>query len=259
MILFLLTLAIEAALKIIAVIPARYDSSRFPGKMLARNTGKYLIQHTWERVRQSRLISEVYIAVDDDRIMQACRQFGAEGIMTDRQHPSGTDRIAQAIQNIAADIVLNIQGDEPEIDPQNIDMLAQLLIDHPQADMATLVARFADAASISNPNIVKVVIDKDRYAKYFSRSVIPYDRNGGGVGNIANYLRHIGIYAYRREFLLKITKLPPTMLEQAEKLEQLRAIECGYSILTALVSHCCDGIDTPEQYDKFVTRYLEKK
>jgi 3-deoxy-manno-octulosonate cytidylyltransferase (CMP-KDO synthetase) len=241
--------------KVLACIPARYGSTRFPAKVLAKDTGKFLIQHTYERACAAKLPEKVIIAADDERIAAAAESFGAECIMTSPDCPSGTDRIAEAVADINVDIVVNIQADEPEIDTANIDKVAQLLIDNSDAPMATLAAGFKNAAQISDPNIVKVITGKDNRAIYFSRSAIPYDREKSGTGNVKNYLRHLGIYAYRKDFLLKITKLPQTLLEKIEKLEQLRAIENGFVILVAEVKHTCDGIDTPEQYAKFVKRY----
>ena len=242
--------------KIIAVIPARYESTRFPGKVLACDTGKFLIQHTYEQASAANLIQEVIIAADDEKIAKACKSFCAACVMTSSDHQSGTDRIAEAVNHIEADIIINIQADEPEIDPANIDLIAKLLIDNPKVNMATLIAKFDSKEQIVNPNIIKVVIDENGFARYFSRSVIPYDRNAGGagVGQVADYYRHLGIYAYRKEFLLKITKLKQARLEKIEKLEQLRVLEYGYSILTAPVSHIADGIDTPGQYAEFVRR-----
>jgi 3-deoxy-manno-octulosonate cytidylyltransferase (CMP-KDO synthetase) len=247
-----------------ACIPARYGSTRFPAKVLAKDTGKFLIQHTWERVCAASLPEKVIIATDDKRIVAAAESFNAECIMTSPDCPSGTDRIAEAVADINVDIVVNLQADEPEIDPANIDKVARLLIDNPDCPMATLAADFQNAAQISDPNIVKVVVTSHGSrvtshepirAIYFSRSPIPFDREKSGIGNIKHYLRHLGIYAYRKEFLLKITKLPQTPLEKIEKLEQLRVLENGFSILVAKVSHTCDGIDTPEQYAEFVKRY----
>ncbi|MBN1392671.1 MAG: 3-deoxy-manno-octulosonate cytidylyltransferase, partial [Sedimentisphaerales bacterium] len=238
-----------------ACIPARYGSTRFHAKVLARDTGKFLIQHTWERACLAKLPEKVIIAADYKSIITAARSFGAECIMTNPNCASGTDRIAEAVANINVDIVVNLQADEPEIDPANIDKVAQLLIDNPDAPMATLAADFQNTAQISDPNIVKVVTDCNNKAIYFSRSIIPYDRDKAGIGKARNYLRHLGIYAYRKDFLLKITALPQTPMEKIEKLEQLRAIENGFSILVAKVEHTCDGIDTPEQYAEFVKRY----
>jgi 3-deoxy-manno-octulosonate cytidylyltransferase (CMP-KDO synthetase) len=240
--------------KIIAAIPAHYESTRFPGKVLAKDTGKYLIQHTWEQVRKAKLIQKIIIATDSPKVLTACKSFGAECVTTASTHKSGTDRIAEAVQKIDADIVINVQVDEPETEPANIDLLAQLLIDNRNVKMATLIARFERKEQIADPNIVKAVIGKDRFAKYFSRSIIPYCRENGPVGNINDYYRHLGIYAYTKDFLLQITKLPAGRLEQIEQLEQLRVLEYGFNILTGLVSHAADGIDTPQQYAEFVKK-----
>ncbi len=244
--------------KIIAVIPARYASTRFPAKVLAKDSGKFLIQHTYERACLAKLPDRVIIAADDEKIAAACSQFGAECIMTSPDCASGTDRIAQAAGALDVDIVVNLQADEPEIDPENIDTLTRLLVDNPDAPMGTLVADFENAQQVVDPNVVKVIVDVNGKAIYFSRSPIPYDRDKAGVGDIGYYLRHLGIYAYRKDFLLKITSLPQTPLEKTEKLEQLRAIENGFDILVAKVKHTADGIDTPAQYAEFVKRYKNK-
>ena len=241
-------------MRVLACIPARYGSARFAGKVLARDTGKFLIQHTWEQACLAKLPQKVIIAADDERILGAADTFGAECVLTSTEHKSGTDRIAEAVRNIDCDVVVNLQADEPEIDPKNIDLLAQLLIDNPDCPMATLAADFQNSQQIADANIVKVITDCNGRAIYFSRAPIPYDREKSGIGETRQYLRHIGIYAYRKEFLLKITALPQSRLEKIEKLEQLRAIENGYSILVGKVAHTCDGIDTPEQYTEFVKR-----
>ncbi len=245
-------------MKTIVCIPARYASTRLPGKVLAHDTGKFLIQHTWEQARKAKLPQRVVIAADDVKIVEAARTFGAECVLTSPKHNSGTDRIAEAVGGTDAEIVVNVQGDEPQIDPEHIDYLARLLHDNPEAPMATLATGFASREQIADPNVVKVVVDADSRAIYFSRSVIPYDRERAGVGDVDRYLRHIGIYAYRREFLLTITALPQTPLEKLEKLEQLRALENGYTILVGRVEHTCEGIDTPQQYAAFVQRYLRQ-
>jgi len=241
--------------KVLAVIPARYSSTRFAGKVLAKDTGKYLIQHTYERACLAKCPEKVLIAADDPKVVDAAKIFGAECVLTSPEHQSGTDRIAEAVTDIDVEIVVNLQGDEPEIDPDNIDYLAKLLIDHPDYPMATLAAEFQTTEQVADPNIVKVIVGQKGHAIYFSRSPIPYDRDKSGVGDVKRYLRHIGIYAYRKSFLQKITTLPQTPLEKIEKLEQLRAIENGYGILVGKVEHTCDGIDTPEQYAEFVKRY----
>jgi 3-deoxy-manno-octulosonate cytidylyltransferase (CMP-KDO synthetase) len=249
----------KVGLKVVAVIPARYESVRFPGKVLASKTGKYLVQHTYERARLAKSVSEVIIAVDSEIVMSACGSFGGSCVMTSRDHQSGTDRIAEAVSGLKADIIVNVQGDEPEIDPANIDLLAKLLIDSPDCEMATLVAGFVRKDQISDPNIVKCVVDKNGCAIYFSRSVIPYGRAERGVADVEFYLRHLGIYAYRKSFLGVITKLPQSNLEKIEKLEQLRVLENGYKIKTGKVVHSADGIDTPQQYEAFVERYKGNK
>ncbi len=245
-------------MKIVACIPARYGSTRFAGKVLARDTGKFLIQHTYERACLAKLPEKVIIAADDEKIAAAAKTFGAECILTSAEHKSGTDRIAEAVKDMDVEIVVNLQADEPEIDPESIDYLAELLVKNPDYQMATLAADFQNPEQIANPDIVKVIIDSNDCAIYFSRAPIPYDREKSGVGKLQQYLRHIGIYAYRKQFLLKITALPQTKLEKIEKLEQLRAIENGFSILVGKVKHTCDGIDTPQQYANFAKRYKGK-
>jgi 3-deoxy-manno-octulosonate cytidylyltransferase (CMP-KDO synthetase) len=255
--------------KVLVAIPARLKSTRLPDKVLARETGKYLIQHTYERACRARLPEKVVIAADDDKILEAARSFGAECVLTRSDHASGTDRIAEAVAGVDAEIIVNLQGDEPQIDPDYIDCVARLLLENEDFPMATLCAPFSDAGQVSDPNIVKVVVaplearaEEGRIrqpqvgkALYFSRSVIPYDRQEGGVGGLDRYRRHLGIYAYRKDFLLEITSLPQTTFEKAEKLEQLRALESGFSIVVGTVEHAYDGIDTPQQYARFVTQY----
>jgi 3-deoxy-manno-octulosonate cytidylyltransferase (CMP-KDO synthetase) len=245
--------------KVIGCIPARYGSTRFAGKVLAKETGKFLIQHTYERACQAGLPAKIIIATDDEKVVQACKSFGAECVLTSPEHQSGTDRIAEAVADIDVDIVVNLQADEPEIDATNIDYLAELLIRNPDYPMATLAAEFKTAEQIADANIVKVILNNKGGAIYFSRAPIPYDRERAGTGEVQQYLRHIGIYAYRKEFLLRITALPQTTLEKTEKLEQLRAIENGFRILVGKVEHTCDGIDTPEQYEAFVRRVKQRQ
>jgi 3-deoxy-manno-octulosonate cytidylyltransferase (CMP-KDO synthetase) len=240
--------------KVLVVIPARYGSTRFPAKVVASDTGKFLVQHTYERALSAKSVENVLIATDDDRVMAACESFSGSCVMTSADHQSGTDRIAEAVAGIDADIVVNLQADEPEIDPANIDYLIDLLDGDKDAVMATLVAGFDSADQIADPNVVKCVTDATGRAIYFSRSPIPYDRDNGGIGNPEQYLRHLGIYAYRKDFLMRITKQPQTPLELTEKLEQLRVIENGYSIITGKVAQSWTGIDTPEQYADFVKR-----
>jgi len=270
------------AVKIIVCIPARFGSTRFPAKVLARDTGKYLVQHVWERACQAKLPQRVIIAADDRRVIDAAESFGAQAVLTSPALQSGTDRVAAAVENLDVDIVINLQGDEPEIEPANIDSLAALLLQNQDYQMGTLAAPFHNKQQIADPAIVKVVLTSielwhglparedtakmavppssihARRALYFSRSVIPYDRYAGGIGRVDNYLRHLGIYAYRKDFLLKITKLPQSMLEKTECLEQLRVLENGFEILVGIVEKASDGIDTPDQYADFVKRYKNK-
>ncbi len=245
-------------MKVLACIPARYGSTRFAGKVLAKDTGKFLIQHTYERACLAKLPEKVIIAADDEQVVAAANSFGAECVLTSVEHKSGTDRIAEAVRDIDVDIIVNLQADEPEIDPANIDYLAELLIKNPDYPMATLAAEFKRPEQITDPNIVKVILDREGRAIYFSRAPIPYDREKAGVGAIGQYLRHLGIYAYRKNFLLQITTLPQTPLEKIEKLEQLRALENGFTILVGKVEHTCDGIDTSEQYAEFVKRQRQR-
>jgi 3-deoxy-manno-octulosonate cytidylyltransferase (CMP-KDO synthetase) len=259
--------------KVLVAIPARLKSTRLPDKVLAKDTGKYLIQHTYERACRAKLPDRVIIAADDERIVEAARSFGAECVLTSADHASGTDRIAEAAADTDADIVVNLQGDEPEIDPAYIDYAAQLLLDNADYPMSTLCARFDNAGQVANPNIVKVVIAPLRpggvpeppsqpevgRALYFSRSAIPYDRQNEGVGPVDQYRRHLGIYGYRREFLLQITRMPQSSFERIEKLEQLRAVENGFAIIVGTVERVQDGIDTPQQYAEFVARHRSRQ
>jgi 3-deoxy-manno-octulosonate cytidylyltransferase (CMP-KDO synthetase) len=243
-------------LKSIVVIPARYDSSRFCGKVLACDTGKFLVQHTYERVLCAKTVSKVLVAVDSEKVFNACASFGADCVMTSNRHKSGTDRIAEAVKDIDADIVINVQADEPEIDPDCIDTLYRLLESRPDASMATLVTPIKNPAWINDVNVVKTILDINRYAIYFSRLPIPYNRDKKAPEQSLMY-RHLGIYAYRKDFLMEITALAQTPLEKCESLEQLRALENGYKIITSVVEHYAEGIDTEEQYKTFVERYKQ--
>jgi 3-deoxy-manno-octulosonate cytidylyltransferase (CMP-KDO synthetase) len=200
-------------------------------------------------------VDKVLIATDSEEVKVACESFGADCVMTSAAHQSGTDRIAEAVKTFDAEIIVNLQADEPEIEPVYIDKVAGLLAETDWADMATLVAAFETKEQIEDANIVKALLDKNCRAVYFSRSVVPYDREAKGAGKVSEYLRHLGIYAYRKDFLLKVTQLEQSFLERMEKLEQLRVIENGYSIVAAKVEHAWDGIDTAEQYAAFVERY----
>lgn len=241
------------------IIPARYDSARFPGKMLADRTGQPLIRHVYERARRAKRVGRILVATDDDRIARAVRAFGGEAIMTRRDHPNGTSRLAEVAATICDAVIVNVQGDEPEIEPDVIDAAISALLDHPDCPMATVASPFGADENPRDPNIVKVVVDRRGHALYFSRSLIPCDRDGvggaGGAGGAAAPLKHVGVYAYRRAFLDTFARLPPTPLELTERLEQLRALEHGHAIAVALGEARSHGIDTPEQYEAFVRRW----
>lgn len=238
-----------------AIIPARFGSTRFPGKPLADKTGKPLIRHVVEQVRKSKQISRIVVATDDDRIHQAVLSFGGESVMTRADHPNGTSRLAEAVQRLdqPTEFIVNVQGDEPEIEPETIDQLVLGLANDPDAPMATLASPFAADEDPNNPNIVKLIVDQNGRAMYFSRSLIPHHRDAD-MEAAPIYLKHPGLYAYRRDFLLKYVTLPATPLEEAEKLEQLRALEHGYKIAVIQTQVRHHGIDTPEQYEAFVQR-----
>ncbi len=244
-------------MKIFVCIPARYGSTRFPGKVLAEKTGKYLVQHTYESASRAKSVDDVIVATDSDKVFEAVKSFGGECVMTSSEHRSGTDRIAEAMKGYDADIVVNVQADEPEIEPSSIEKVARLLEKNKKVPMATLVSKIEDENQLNDPNVVKVIVNKKNEAIYFSRLPVPYNRDNAGIGNCSDYLRHLGIYAYRKEFLEKLTKLQPTFLERSEKLEQLRVLENGFSIMVGKVEHVCEGIDTSGQYEKFVKRYKE--
>jgi len=236
--------------EIAAIIPARWASTRFPGKPLVALRGKPLVQHVWERTKRAKSVDRVIVATDDMRIAEAAFDFGAEVALTSPKHPTGTDRLAEVAAKLrTASVILNVQGDEPDIAPSTIDRLARALQDDPALGMVTAANPISDAADIRNPNVVKVVTDLAGRALYFSRSAIPHDRDGrGGI----KYLRHQGIYGYRRKVLLDFVRWKPTPLEKAEKLEQLRALEHGVSIGVIVVKKGSVGVDVPGDVAKAV-------
>jgi 3-deoxy-manno-octulosonate cytidylyltransferase (CMP-KDO synthetase) len=244
-------------MKTLAVIPARYASSRLPAKPLLRATGKYLIEHVYERATSARHIDQVIVATDDARIESVVKSFGGQVMMTSPQHQSGTDRVAEVARLHDADIIVNLQGDEPLIDPDSLDFVADLLHRHPQAAMATLATPLHSLEQYQNPNCVKVVVGELGQALYFSRSPIPFVRDGEPPlqQEPFQFFQHIGLYSYRREFLLKLAQTPPTTLEQLEKLEQLRVLSMGQRIQVGMVAHASAGVDTPEDYTRFVAEW----
>jgi 3-deoxy-manno-octulosonate cytidylyltransferase (CMP-KDO synthetase) len=243
------------------VIPARFGSTRFHAKILASDTGRPLVQHVVDRVRGCRRVRDVIVATDDQRIADALRPFETRCVMTSPAHQSGTDRVAEVARGLPADVdvVVNVQGDEPEIEPETVDALIERLQSHPSEDMATAATPFPEGADPTNPNLVKAVIGQGGRAVYFSRAPVPFHRDGPADQSRPAYYLHLGIYAYRREYLLKFASWPPTPLETTEKLEQLRALEHGGSIYVLKVDRATHGIDTPEQYAAFVKRYRESR
>lgn len=246
-------------MKFIAIIPARYSSSRFPGKPLALLAGKTVIEHVYEQV--TRQISEAWVATDDERIFETVKGFGGNAVMTRKDHKSGTDRIEEAAEkiNTDADVIVNIQGDEPFIQPSQIETVCSQF-DYPTTQIATLGKPFESMEAVENPNSPKIVTDVNGFALYFSRSVIPFVRGIDQAQWLGHYpfLKHLGIYAYRREVLRQVTRLPQSSLEKAESLEQLRWLQNGYRIRVGITNVETVGIDTPEDL-KRAEEFMKKE
>jgi 3-deoxy-manno-octulosonate cytidylyltransferase (CMP-KDO synthetase) len=244
-------------MRTIIVIPARYASSRLPAKPLLRETGKYLIQHVYELALQARRASAVIVATDDERIREAVDSFGGRVAMTRVDHASGTDRIAEVAEQSDAELIINLQGDEPQFDPAALDQLADLMIQDSEVGLATLATPIRDREMYASPNVVKVVCDDRGRALYFSRSPIPMVRDGEPdfTATPPLFFQHLGVYAYRREVLVKLAKTRPHPLELTEKLEQLRAMALGIRIRVGIVEHSHRGVDTPQDYADFVRAY----
>jgi 3-deoxy-manno-octulosonate cytidylyltransferase (CMP-KDO synthetase) len=240
------------------VIPARYASTRLPRKMLLRETGKTLLQHTYEAACAARKPAGVIIATDHAEIAREVENFRGDFVMTNPDCASGTDRVAEVARKMPrAEILVNVQGDEPEMSPDNIDRVIELLEEDPSAGMATLATRMPSPEQLANPACVKVVFDDAGRALYFSRSPIPFVRDQDATRPFNDpplFHQHLGIYAYRRDVLLEVAAMRPSSLEQAEKLEQLRMLQSGGTILVAVVDHVASGIDTPADYAAFVAR-----
>lgn len=244
-------------MNVVGLIPARLESSRLPEKLLLSETGKPLLQYVWEIANACSCLDEVIVATDSQKIAAAVKAFGGRAEMTG-DHPSGTDRIAEVVKRCCsdADVVVNLQGDEPELEQQTILDLVKS-IRNSGAPMATVAAPILDASVVDSPDCVKVVVDDNQRAMYFSRAAIPFRRDGRVADVIAEqqaWFLHVGLYAYRRDFLLKLTQMAPSSLEQLEKLEQLRALQSGAAISVAIVDEACVGIDTAEDYAAFVAR-----
>ncbi|MFH1612506.1 MAG: 3-deoxy-manno-octulosonate cytidylyltransferase [bacterium] len=233
--------------KVIGIIPARFGSVRLPGKPLIEIAGKSIIQYVYEKARASCLLNDCLIATDDQRIFDKVKEFGGKVVLTRLNCQSGTDRVAEASLNIESDVIINIQGDEPLIFSEMIDELISIFLEDSFVEMASLRTKILDSEEINNPNVVKVVVDKNDYALYFSRYPIPYLRDENDEKTI---YKHIGIYGYKKDFLLKISSFTPTFLEQMEKLEQLRVLENGYKIKVKETNFSSIGIDTKEDLEK---------
>ena len=231
-------------LQITAIIPARYESSRFPGKPLVEINNQPMIEHVYKRVKKAEVIDQVIVATDDRRIVEAVKNFGGKVEMTAKDHKSGTDRIAEVAKDLTTDIIVNVQGDEPLIKPVMIDQIVNPFADNEELIMTTLKKKIADLNEINNPNVVKVVTDINDFALYFTRATVPYQRDDKS-GHV-DYYKHIGVYAFRRDFLLKYSEMNPSKLEQIESLEQLRALENGYDIKVIETAFDTVGVDTPE-------------
>jgi 3-deoxy-manno-octulosonate cytidylyltransferase (CMP-KDO synthetase) len=245
-------------MRTVGVVPARFASTRLPGKPLLSETGRPLIQHVVEAARRAARLERVIVATDDARIGDAVAAFGGEYVLTRADHPSGTDRVAEVAAGLAdVDVIVNIQGDEPEVSPAALDLVVSLLERDTGAPMATVATPIRAEAVYRDPSCVKVVTSGAGRALYFSRSPIPLHRDGlPAAGPLA--LLHLGLYAYRRDFLLRLAALPPSPLERAEKLEQLRVLEAGFAIAVGVVDEPSIGIDTPEDYRRFVARWRSR-
>lgn len=239
----------------IGIIPARFGSTRLPGKALADIHGKPMIQHVYERAGQAKEIERVIVATDDERIYQAVMGFGGEVVMTSPDHVSGTDRVAEVAGSLPADIVVNIQGDEPLIKPAMIDEAVMPMKDNLRLEITTLKKEITQESEWHNPNVVKVVTNEAGFALYFSRSLIPYPRKKDG----ARFYKHIGLYVYRKNILLGLTRLSPGLLEEIEGLEQLRALENGIGIKVVKTGYDSWGVDTEEDLERVKDMFLESQ
>ncbi len=251
-------------MKVVAVIPARLEAKRFPRKVLARETGKYLFQHVYERVVGCPGIDRVIVATDSREVAEAGSTFGAEVQLTRSDHVSGTDRVAEVARSLDHDIVLNVQADEPLVEHEDLQTLIALFAPaeeplsgtvRPLPVMSTLAAARRDARGFRDANVVKVVIGRGGDAVYFSRAPVPYAHADESASTVAEWFQHIGLYAYERDFLLRLAEMAPTALEQRERLEQMRVLENGYRIRVGLTLHRHVGVDTEEEYKEFVEQY----
>jgi len=247
-------------MKTIGIIPARWGATRFEGKILANLLGKPVVQHVWENARKAKTLDDLIVACDDERIIKAVESFGGKAVYTSPNQPSGTDRLAEVVNPLDVDIAVNIQGDEPLVKPIMIDNLVLALKDEKIAQMSTMIKKIDDESELTNSNVVKVVIDKNGYALYFSRYSIPYNRTGeSDEKKRPTYYKHIGLYAFTKDFLFTFRNLPKSSLENAEKLEQLRVLEYGYKIKTVETKFDTVGIDRPEDLKRAEDALLKER
>ena len=247
-------------MKAIGVIPARWGATRFEGKVLADLLGKPVIQHVWENAKKAKALDDLVVACDDERIMKVVEGFGGKAVYTSPDQPSGTDRLAEVVNPMEVDIAVNIQGDEPLVKPIMIDNLVITLEDEKIAQMATMIKKIDDESERTNSNVVKVVVDKNGYALYFSRYSIPYNRTGeSDEKKRPTYYKHIGLYAFTKDFLFTFRNLPKSSLENAEKLEQLRVLENGYKIKVVETKLDTIGIDRPEDLKRAEEALLKER
>ncbi|MFH0752935.1 MAG: 3-deoxy-manno-octulosonate cytidylyltransferase [Candidatus Omnitrophota bacterium] len=241
-------------MSVVGILPARWASTRLSGKVLVPIAGKPMLEHVWLRVKQARELDDVIIACDEPHVLACATAFGAKAVLTRKDHPSGSDRVAEVAAACKADIIVNIQADEPLIQPELVDGLVRALKADNSCVLATPIKRLTTVEEFLNPNVVKVVVDKNACALYFSRAPIPHKRDG--KADVTSYFKHLGIYAYRREFLFEYCRWPKSFLEQEESLEQLRVLEAGYKIKTVETSMEAMGVDTPEDVIK-VEAYMK--
>lgn len=247
-------------MKAIGVIPARWGATRFEGKVLANLLGKPVIQHVWENAKKARTLDDLVVACDDERILKVVEGFGGRAVYTSPNQPSGTDRLAEVVNAMDIDIAVNIQGDEPLMKPIMIDNLVMALQEEKIAHMATIIKKIEDDSELTNSNVVKVVVDKNGYAIYFSRYAIPYNRTSEtDPKKRPVYYKHIGLYAFTKDFLFTFKKLPNSALENAEKLEQLRALEYGYKIKIVETKFDTVGVDRPEDLKRAEEALLRER
>lgn len=241
---------------VIGVIPARYQSTRFAGKVLADILGKPMLQHVWEHAKRSRMLDDLIIACDHEIVLEVAKKFGAHAVMTSKEHACGTDRISEVINPLEVKVVINIQADEPLIHPMMIDSVARSLLEDKTLNMATIMRKIETTEQVFDPNVVKVVVDKNNFALYFSRAPIPYLAPNADIEQVV-YYKHIGLYGYTKDFLFTYKNLPVSNLEKTEKLEQLRVLAEGFKIKVIQTPFDTIGVDTPEDLDR-VRKQLQK-